>query len=50
VGKRQQTEELYEELGAASDALVEMQEAVGAGLDCLENLAKDVGARLGIVA
>ena len=43
VAKRQQTEELHEELGAAVDALNEMQEAVEDGLACLEKLARDIG-------
>jgi hypothetical protein len=44
VAKRQQ-KELGEELGAAVDALVEMQEAVKDGLACLEKLAGDVGTQ-----
>ena len=39
TGKRNETDELYEELSLAADALIEMQQAVDEGLDCIERLA-----------
>ena len=48
VPKRAYTEELYEELSGAADALIEMQEAVDAGLECLRKLAVRVQDALGI--
>jgi hypothetical protein len=46
VSKNLHTDELYEALGEAADALIEMQAAVDAGLECLKGLATDVERKL----
>jgi len=48
VPKREHSDELYEELDGAVDALIEMQEAVEDGLDCLQKLAGEVDATVGM--
>jgi ribosome assembly protein YihI (activator of Der GTPase) len=42
LSKRNQTDELYEELSRAADALIEMQQAVDEWLDCIEWLAGEM--------
>jgi hypothetical protein len=42
LSKRNQTDELYEELSRAADALIEMQQAVDEGLDCIERIAGEM--------
>ena len=39
LSKRNQTNELYEELSRAADAMIEMQQAVDDGLECIKRLA-----------
>jgi hypothetical protein len=42
ISKRNQTDELYEELSRAADALIEIQQAVDEGLDCIERIAGEM--------
>jgi hypothetical protein len=42
LSKRKQTDELYEELSRAADAMIEMQQAVDEGLDCIERIAGEM--------
>jgi ribosome assembly protein YihI (activator of Der GTPase) len=42
LSKRNQTDELYEELSRAADAMIEMQQAVDEGLDCVERIAEEM--------
>jgi ribosome assembly protein YihI (activator of Der GTPase) len=42
LSKRNQTDELYEELSRAADTMIEMQQAVDEGLDCLERIAGEM--------
>jgi hypothetical protein len=42
LGKRNQKDELYEELSRAADSLIEMQQAVDEGLDCIERIAGEM--------
>jgi hypothetical protein len=42
LSKRNQTDELYEELSRAADAMIEMQQAVDEGRDCIERLAGEM--------
>jgi hypothetical protein len=42
VSKRNQTDELYEELSRAADAMIEMQQAVDEGLDGIERIAREM--------
>ena len=42
LSKRNQTDELYEELSRAADALIELQQAVTRGLDRIERIAEQM--------
>jgi ribosome assembly protein YihI (activator of Der GTPase) len=42
LSKRSQTDELYEELSRAADAMIEIQQAVDEGLDCIERIAGEM--------
>jgi hypothetical protein len=42
LSKRKQTDELYEELSRAADAMIEMQQVVDEGLVCIERIAGEM--------
>jgi hypothetical protein len=46
LSRRNQTDELYEELGRAADAMIDMQQALDKGLDCIDHFKQAVLAEL----